>query len=109
MIRHAARMSVELGATILKLPAPSDSKVLTEIVEHTGVPVWVLGGAPSTGGGIGPAIVNWIEAGATGVAIGRNVWGRPGMDTAVQGLRAAVYDRDAARAEKLFNAADEEP
>lgn len=106
MIRHAARMATELGATILKLPAPSRAEVLTEIVQHNGLPVWVLGGVPQAGGSIGSAIVDWMGAGATGVAIGRNIWGRPNLTAAVDGLKAAVHDRDAARAEELFHRAD---
>lgn len=106
MIRHAARQATELGATILKLPAPSRPEVLSEIIAHTGLPVWVLGGVPQSGGGIGSAIVEWMEAGATGVAIGRNIWGRPNMAAAVDGLKAAVHHRDASRAEEFFRAAD---
>ncbi|MGC4153073.1 MAG: hypothetical protein QM628_08320 [Propionicimonas sp.] len=107
MIRHAARQSIELGATILKLPAPSHPDVLAEIVANAGVPVLVLGGAQQAGGDIGETIVAWMNAGAAGVAIGRNVWGRPDMDTAIAGLRAAVYDRDAAQAKELFRQADQ--
>lgn len=106
MIRHAARQATELGATILKLPAPSRPEILSEIISHTGLPVWVLGGAPQSGGGIGSAIVEWIDAGALGVAIGRNIWSRPNMVAAVEGLKAAVHHRDAARAEELFHSAD---
>ena len=109
MIRHAARMATELGATILKLPAPSRPEVITEIGSHLAVPVWVLGGVPTAGGGIGSSIVEWMRAGATGVAIGRNIWGRPNLTAAVDGLTAAVHHLDAERAEARFAAADVAP
>lgn len=107
MIQHATRMSIELGATILKLPAPASMEVLEQIVQSTPIPVFVLGGVPTTGGTIGRSIVDWMKVGATGVAIGRNIWGRKDMTLAVDALRSAVHDLDADRAEELFAAADQ--
>ena len=102
MIAHAARVSIELGADILKIPAPSNIEVLRQIIDSTPVPVYLLGGVPTTGSLLSQSMVEWVDAGATGVIVGRNVWGRPQVDLAISALIAAVHDRDAAGAEELF-------
>lgn len=106
MIEHASRVCVELGAHILKIPAPTAASVLARIVSTTYLPVYALGGPPSSGGSLGRSIVDWTSAGATGVVIGRNVWGRPNPEAAVEGLRAAVHDSDPDRSEELLLSAE---
>lgn len=107
MIEHATRVCIELGAHILKIPAPADTAVLERIVAGTYLPVYMLGGPPSGGGSMGRGIVDWTAAGATGVVIGRNVWSRPNISAAVEGLRAAVHDRDADRSEQQLLLAEQ--
>lgn len=106
MIAHATRMAIELGAHILKIPAPSGPDALAQITGSTDLPVYMLGGVPGDGSALARAAVDWMDAGATGVAIGRSVWSRPNVDAAVRGLIAAVHSRDAEQAAREFEAAD---
>ncbi len=94
LIEHAARMSVELGADILKIPAPTDAAVLARIVRNSPVPVMVLGGAPRDAESFTRDMQDWMTTGVAGVVIGRNVWSRPHPDKAVEALAAAVHDND---------------
>lgn len=106
MIAHATRMSIELGAHILKIPATSDPDNLAAIVTSTELPIYILGGNPGDGESLGRSIVNWIDQGVTGVAIGRSVWSRRNMDAAISGINAAVHSRDESKAAADFAAAD---
>lgn len=74
-IAHGARVAAELGADCVKIPLPADLKVLQEIAGSLHVPVVVAGGGRALDT---PAFLERIdrslEAGARGVAIGRNVF-----------------------------------
>lgn len=105
MIAHATRMSIELGAHILKIPAPTTPGALEQIIDGTDLPVYLLGGVPGDGEAFGRALVDWIVAGATGVAVGRSVWSRPNVDHAINGVITAVHSKDADKAAELFRAA----
>jgi DhnA family fructose-bisphosphate aldolase class Ia len=90
----AARMATELGATAIKTFAPRstvngssgvDLAGLRELCRYAGVPVLLVGGDP-----IEPVelVRLWdlaIQAGAAGMAVGRNVWGaaEPGQVVAL--------------------------
>jgi len=74
-IAHAARVAAELGADVIKLPAPGDIDILAAIASTSPVPVVVAGGskAPNV-----QALLERVEmvlqAGAHGVAMGRNIF-----------------------------------
>ncbi len=74
-IAHAARIAAELGADIIKIPAPEDDRILSEITSSVPVPVVVAGGNRIADA---PVFLERVEkamqAGAQGVAIGRNIF-----------------------------------
>lgn len=76
-VAFAVRMAAELGADIVKTAFPTGAGVdeFRAIVDQCYVPVVVLGGAAM---GDDDALLKMvrdaIDAGASGVAIGRNVW-----------------------------------
>jgi DhnA family fructose-bisphosphate aldolase class Ia len=107
LIAHACRMGVEIGADILKIPAPSDAAVLAAIIHNSPVPVMLLGGAPRDAAGFVDEVGGWMKNGAVGVVVGRNVWGRPNPKSAVAALAATVHQGDAAAAAKAWAAAGE--
>jgi len=74
-IAHAARVAAELGADIIKIPAPAQDAVLAEITGGLPVPVVVAGGSrfPDTRLLL-DRIAGALAAGAGGFAIGRNVF-----------------------------------
>lgn len=74
-VAHAARVAAEMGADIIKIPAPSDCTVLEEIASSLPVPVVVAGGSKTPDEQIFlEKIERALRAGIRGVAIGRNVF-----------------------------------
>ncbi len=89
VIVHAARMSLELGADILKIPAVGPD-ALGQILAW-GVPTVFLGGAKQDDPtALFGAIRAGLAAGARGVVVGRNVWQRPDLSEAIEQLRAVL-------------------
>jgi fructose-bisphosphate aldolase, class I len=74
-IAHAARVAAELGADIIKIPDPKDDRILSEITSSLPVPVVIAGGSKVPEA---PVFLEQVEkamqAGAQGVAIGRNIF-----------------------------------
>ena len=75
LIAHACRMSVELGADILKVPFLEDPDALSTLIEQTPIPIVVLGGpkAPNARTVLERAARS-MSAGASGIVFGRNVY-----------------------------------
>lgn len=96
VIAHSARVAWELGADMIKIHAPADTAVLGDIVDRSEGPVFVLGGSPASAEEFLVGVDTWIAAGAAGVVVGRNVWGRPDPASMVRALSAVVHDRDLA-------------
>jgi DhnA family fructose-bisphosphate aldolase class Ia len=107
LIAHASRVAVELGAALLKIPAPRNDPTLSAIVENSPIPVYVLGGTPAGAGSLAQELSRCISNGITGVVVGRNVWSRPRPRKAVEGLAAAVHHGDMNGCQKLLEEADE--
>lgn len=104
-ILDAARLGIELGADVLKVPGPRDPDVLATLVRWSPIPVLVLGGTPRDGSDFLTELVSWLDAGAAGVVVGRNVWNRPDPVAAIEALAQAVHDGDAAGARRSMRAA----
>lgn len=76
-IGFAVRQAAELGADVVKTAYPTDGSVkeFRAIVESCFVPVIVLGGAPMEDDrALLTMVKNAMDAGAKGIAVGRNVW-----------------------------------
>jgi len=74
-VAHAARVAAEMGADIIKIPAPRDDGVLAEIASSLPVPVVVAGGSKTPDDRFFlERIEKALRAGIGGVAIGRNVF-----------------------------------
>jgi|DewCreStandDraft_5_1066085.scaffolds.fasta_scaffold01563_10 class I fructose-bisphosphate aldolase len=88
-IVHGARIAMELGADILKIPAVGLS-ALEQILAWE-VPTVFLGGAKQDNPEVlYRRISEGLRSGARGVVIGRNVWQRPDMAEAIQAIRALM-------------------
>ena len=92
-IGFAVRAAAELGADVVKTAYPGDQDAFAQIVASSVVPVIVLGGAAS---GDERAFLQGvreaIEAGAAGVAIGRNVWAQEQPRRMARALQAIVHE-----------------
>ncbi len=88
-IRLAARIGAELGADIIKTSFVGTTAEFKTIVDGCFRPVIVLGGAKSKNlQDLFLVVEQAMEAGAQGVAIGRNVWQHPDPGA----LTAALVD-----------------
>ena len=97
---HAAadrwyRAAAELGADIVKtaFPTGASAEEFKDIVDACFVPVIVLGGAAM---GDDEALLSMvkkaIDGGASGIAVGRNVWQHPNPQGIAKALYAVVHD-----------------
>lgn len=74
LILHSNRMAIELGADLLKTPAPKGTDALAQLIETSPVPVVMLGGSARARPDLVRDVALWMGAGAAGVVVGRNVW-----------------------------------
>lgn len=92
-VANACRMAWEFGADILKVPYTGDPDSFAEIVDHSPVPVMVLGGAAR--GGIEDLfaeVEEAVAAGARGTMIGRRAWQLEDPAQVVEALGEIVHD-----------------
>ncbi len=92
LIENAARIALELGADILKMPYTGDLQNFSKLIKDFHVPVVVLGGPKmeSISDVLGVAKES-IKSGAKGIVFGRNVWQYPAMDDLVYALQDIVH------------------
>ena len=89
VIVHGARVALELGADILKIPAVGP-QALAQVLTW-GVPTVFLGGARQDDpAALFERIRAGIAAGARGVVVGRNVWQSPKMLDVIAALRRVL-------------------
>ena len=94
-IGYTLRAAAELGADIVKTAFPTGASAdeFRSIVESCFVPVIVLGGAAM---GDDRALLEMvrkaIDAGAAGIAVGRNVWQHPKPAKIAKALHAIVHE-----------------
>ncbi|MFZ4763598.1 MAG: class I fructose-bisphosphate aldolase [Roseimicrobium sp.] len=94
-VGFAVRLAAELGADVVKTAYPIDAKPddFRRIVESSYVPVIVLGGA-AMGNDLDLLSMtsDAMKAGASGIAIGRNVWQHPNPAAVARSLAAIVHE-----------------
>jgi DhnA family fructose-bisphosphate aldolase class Ia len=94
-VRFATRLACELGADVVKTVYPVDATVdsFRSIVEDSYVPVIVLGGAAmGDDTSLFKMVADAMKAGASGIAIGRNVWQHKNPLAVARSLYAIVHD-----------------
>lgn len=92
-LAHVNRIGFELGATVLKSPYPGTADAFTPIVERAPVPVMIAGGPATATDREALAMVRGaMEAGSTGVIMGRNIWQRDDVPAMIDAVRAIVHD-----------------
>lgn len=94
-ISRAARVCSELGADVIKTVCPADPSDFGDVVRACPVPVIALGGPllVSEEAVLGLA-KGAVDAGAAGVAFGRNVWAAANPGAMVHRLHLAVHGRN---------------
>jgi fructose-bisphosphate aldolase, class I len=75
IVSYAARLGMELGADFVKLPYTGDKESFSWVVRNAGkTGVLIQGGTKKSEEELLTEIKGAMEAGAVGVAIGRNIW-----------------------------------
>jgi len=91
-VKHAARVGAELGADIVKVVYTGSVKSFAEVVEGCPVPVVIAGGPKmDSDKDIFKMVEGALEAGATGVSIGRNAFQHKKPTRMVQALSKMVH------------------
>ncbi|HBJ86667.1 MAG TPA: hypothetical protein DDZ88_22985 [Verrucomicrobiales bacterium] len=94
-VSFAVRLAAELGADVVKTPYPTNGTVddFRRIVAQSFVPVIILGGAAmGDDAGLLQMVENAMDAGAAGIAIGRNVWQHKNPGAISRSLSAVVHE-----------------
>jgi DhnA family fructose-bisphosphate aldolase class Ia len=91
-VRAAARIGVELGADIIKTVCPGLPEEFAAVVDGCPAPVVALGGPKVESEDDVVALARGVtDAGAAGVAFGRNVWGAADPPKLIARLHDAVH------------------
>jgi DhnA family fructose-bisphosphate aldolase class Ia len=94
ILKHICRIGFELGADILKVPYTGDVETFREAVDICPLPIVILGGAKmATERDALVTVAEAIEAGAIGVAFGRNVFQHPNPTGMIKALRKVIHER----------------
>lgn len=92
-IAHAARVAAELGADVIKIPAPERLDTLARITQSLPVPIVVAGGGKAPDGmRFLERVKGIIEAGATGLAVGRNIFQHERPQDFLKAVCAVVHE-----------------
>jgi DhnA family fructose-bisphosphate aldolase class Ia len=73
-IRVSARLAAELGADIVKIKYQGPVEEFKTVTCSSYVPVVVLGGSKQNPEQLAAEVNQALQAGARGVAVGRNIW-----------------------------------
>jgi DhnA family fructose-bisphosphate aldolase class Ia len=92
-IKLAARAAQEVGADIVKTYYTGDPDSFNEVVEGCPVPVVILGGAKSDSiEDVFNDIYFSMQAGAKGIAIGRNIWQHKNTRVMIEAMAGLVHE-----------------
>ncbi|MFP5212569.1 MAG: 2-amino-3,7-dideoxy-D-threo-hept-6-ulosonate synthase [Acidobacteriota bacterium] len=91
-VAHAARLASELGADIIKIPAPTDDSVLAEITAGSPAAIVVAGGdkVPDSRMLL-ERVENSLRLGVKGFAIGRNVFQHENPEALMKAVCGIVH------------------
>ena len=93
MVKHAARVGAELGADIIKTNYTGDPDSFKEVVRSCPVPVIIAGGPKAnTDEEVLQMVEGAIEAGASGVSIGRNIFQHDDPTKMTQAISRIVHE-----------------
>ncbi|MCL5040491.1 MAG: 2-amino-3,7-dideoxy-D-threo-hept-6-ulosonate synthase [Firmicutes bacterium] len=92
-IKTATRIAAELGADFIKTHYTGTVDSFREVIDSALVPVVVLGGSKmATDRDVLETVAQAMQAGARGIAMGRNIWQHPFPEKITRALRAIIHD-----------------
>lgn len=90
-IAYAARVGLEMGADLVKIPYTGDVDSFADIVSLTPIPVVTAGGPKCDTVEDAVAMMRDVaKSGAAGTTIGRNVWGFPDIPGTIARFKEAL-------------------
>ncbi len=93
VVKHAARVGYEMGADIVKVSYTGDPESFQEVVEGCNIPVVIAGGEKmDSDHDILKMVKGAIDAGGSGVSIGRNVFQHRDPTRMVKAMAAIVHE-----------------
>jgi len=92
-ILSAARIGADLGADIVKIRFSGSVEDYQAVTEACFVPVVILGGAANSQPQLLKEVRSAIQAGASGVAIGRNIWQSDSPALITRSIADIVHDK----------------
>lgn len=93
VVKHAARVGAELGADVVKVPYTGSPETFQEVVNGCFVPVVIAGGEKmETDEEILTIVKGSIDAGGTGVSIGRNAFQHHHPEKIVRAISQIVHE-----------------
>jgi DhnA family fructose-bisphosphate aldolase class Ia len=104
-IGFACRVGVELGADFIKTQYSGDKESFRKIVDTTYAPIVILGGGKiKNETDLLTVIGDALQAGAQGVAIGRNIYQHPHPEKLTKAIAALIHDgASVSQAEKALH------
>jgi len=92
VVKHAARVGCEMGADIVKVSYTGSPESFAKVVEGCTVPVVIAGGAKmDSDKDILEMVKGSIDAGGSGVSIGRNVFQHENPSRMVQAMASILF------------------
>jgi class I fructose-bisphosphate aldolase len=92
-VQSIARIAIELGADLLKVPYPDDPEAFRTLVEASPVPVLILGGPRAeTERELLATVAAAFQAGGRGIAFGRNVFQHRRPEAVIRALRSLAHE-----------------
>ena len=91
-IGQACRMALECGADVIKTTYTGDPKSFKEVLANVPIPVIILGGAAGELATVFQGVRDAMDAGAAGVAFGRNVFQSENPTVMVNALKELVHN-----------------
>ena len=100
---HAVRLAEEMGADVVKTAYSGDAESFRHVVESTAKPVIIAGGKPEGDRATLEAVRGAMNAGASGVSMGRSVFQHEDPEAIARAVSSVVHD-DASPDEALRDA-----
>jgi class I fructose-bisphosphate aldolase len=92
-IAYATRLGLELGADIAKVKYPGSADAMEWAVDNAGnMKVVMSGGSKTSDEAFLSTVAEAIDAGASGLAVGRNVFQRENPEAILDGLEAVIFE-----------------
>ena len=92
-VKLASRAAAEIGADIIKTYYTGDPDSFAEVIEGAMVPVVVLGGAKTNSiEDVFSDVYYSIQAGGSGIAIGRNIWQHENTRAMIEAMSGIVHE-----------------